>query len=264
MSVRARFKLPREHGAWAMLYVPFAVGTVVAKTVSLRQLLLLLSVTFVFIARESLLTWWRACNRQREDVEARRFMIGYLALAGLLGAPLVFFYQLYWLAALGLGTMLLLVANGQQAVRRKDRTIVGELMAIAGLTMTAPAAYYTSRRAFDEVALWLWLLCAFYFVSSVFYVKLRVNTINPRNEEGRKKSRLRCAAYHGFLLGALVVLVLTGSLNLFALAAFLPVIIRSFWRVARPVHRVNLRRVGWLEVIYSMVFLIFTTLTFRL
>jgi hypothetical protein len=137
------------------------------------------------------------------------------------------------------------------------------MMAIAGLALTAPASYYVARGAFDATALWLWALCALYFASSVFYVKLRVNTINPRKEEARRESWRSCALYHTFLVTALSILALTGSLNLFALAAFLPVIARSFWRLASPVRKINLRRVGWLEVVYSIVFLIFTTLTFR-
>ena len=29
MSLRSKLKLPREHGAWAMLYVPFVLGVAV-------------------------------------------------------------------------------------------------------------------------------------------------------------------------------------------------------------------------------------------
>jgi len=263
MTLRARLKLPKEHGAWAMLYVSFALGAIVSASPSFRLLLLLFSVTFFFIGREPFLMWYRARNRGRQDYEARRLAIGYFALAGLASMPLVFFYHLYWLAAVGLATILLLAVNAYQALRHVDRTIGGEIIGIAGLTLTAPAAYYVSRGAFEATALWLWLLCVLYFASSVFYVKLRINTINPRREAARKQASWRCVAYHTFLLAALLALMLSGSLNLFALAAFSPVILRSFWQLASPVQQVNLRRLGWLEVIYSIVFLILTAQTFR-
>jgi len=190
-------------------------------------------------------------------------MLSYLALAGLFGAPLLLVYHLYWFFALALGALMLLAINARQAVRHQDRTIGGEMMAIAGLTITAPAAYYAARGTFDATGLALWILCALYFSSSVFYVKLRVSTINPRlNEAGRQPWR-RCAFFHAFLLTSLLILSLTGRINLFALAAFSPVLARSFWHLARPVRRINLRRVGWLEIVYSVVFLIFTALTFR-
>jgi hypothetical protein len=257
-------KLPKEHGAWAMLYVPFAVGALVAWSAPLRLLLLAVSVTFVFIARESLLIWWRARGRGRQNDEALRFTVSYLALAGVFGAPLLLVYHLYWFIAMGLAALVLLAINARQAVRREDRTIGGEMMAIAGLTLTAPAAFYAARGAFDVDALWLWVLCAVYFASSVFYVKLRVNTISPRMNEARRQAWWRCAFYHAFLLASLLVLALTGNLNLFAFAAFAPVLTRSFWYLARPERRINLRRVGWLEMVYSLVFLVFTTLNFRL
>lgn len=264
MNTRTRLRLPKEHGAWAMLYMPFAVGVLVAGSVSLRLLFLALSVTLVFMARESLLVWWRARSRGHEDRAARRLMVSYLALGALFGAPMVFVYQFYWLAAFGAVTLILLAVNSRQAVRRAERTIGGEVIAIAGLTLTAPAAHYVARGELEATALWLWALCALYFASSVFYVKLRVNTINPRREEARRQFWLRCVLYHSFLLAGLLTLALTGSLNAFALAAFSPVLARSFWHLARPVRQVNLRRVGLHEVIYSVVFLIFMTLTFRL
>ena len=111
------------------------------------------------------------------------------------------------------------------------------------------------------MALWLWALCALYFASSVFYVKLRVYWLNRRKEQARRQARFRCALYHAFLLAALLVLAVTGSLNLFALVAFAPVLARSFWQLIKPATRLNLRRIGVLEIIYSVVFLIFITLS---
>lgn len=264
MSKRSLLKLPREHGAWAMLYVPLAVGALVAWGSPLRLLLLTLSVTFVFVARESLQIWFRARSRGQQNHEAFRYSLSYLAAAGAFGAPLLLFYQMYWFIAMAFLALALLAINAWQAVRREDRTIGSEMMAIAGLTMTAPAAFYAGRGAFELTALWLWALCAVYFASSVFYVKLRVSTINPRLDSARRQTWRRCALYHASLLASLLVLALTGGLDLFAFAAFAPVLARSFWYLARPVRRINLKRAGLLEIAYSLVFLVFTTLNFRL
>lgn len=263
MNRRSSLRLPREHGAWAMLYVPLVVGALVAWSFSPRLLLLTMSVTFVFTARASLVALLRSRNRGRKDEQACRLTIAYLALAALFGAPLVFFSHFYWLVPLAIVTAILLTVNARNAVRGEDRTVPGEMVAVAGLTLTAPAAYYISRGALNGTAIWLWALCALYFASSVFYVKLRVTTINPRKEEARRRCWKRCALYHVLLFLSLVLLAMTCNLNLFALAAFAPVLIRSFWYLANPVRKSNLQRVGWLEMTYSIVFLIFITLTFR-
>ena len=246
-----------------MLYVPFAIGALVGWGSPLRLLLLALSVTFVFVARESVLTWWRARTRGRWDQEAFLFSAVYLFFGVVFGMPLLLIYRLSWFIAIGSIAAISLALNSWQAVRREDRTVNGEMMAIAALTLTAPASFYAARGAFDATALWLWALCAAYFASSVFYVKFRVSTINPRSDHVRLQSRRRCALYHGFLLVLLLVLTLTGDLSAVACTAFVPILTRSFWHLAKPVQKINLRRVGLLEMAYSLVFLIFTTLNFR-
>src|SRR4051794_24340281 len=123
MRIRKSLSLPKEHGAWAMLYVPFVIGTLVAAKFSWRVALLALSVTFLFIARESLLAWWRGRSRGQGLVEARQMMMVYMALAAVFGAPLILFYKLFWLVPLAVATLGLLFLNAQQAIRREDRSI---------------------------------------------------------------------------------------------------------------------------------------------
>jgi hypothetical protein len=246
-----------------MLYVPFVVGASVGANISLPLILLLLSSTFLFIARESLLVCARARSRGQRIREAESTLLIYAALAVISGAPLALFYHLYILVPAGALAALLLVVNAQQAVRREDRTVLGEGMAILGLTMTAPMAYVAARLAWDVTALYLWALCALYFTSSIFYVKLRVYSIAKRKQDERRKTWWRCAVYHISLLALLVAGMLLDHLSLFALVAFAPVLTRSFWHLAKPASQINLKRVGWTEMVYSLVFLIFITLTFR-
>jgi hypothetical protein len=246
-----------------MLYVPFVAGALVAWTFSWRVVVLVLAVTFLFIARESLLAWWRARRRKQNNTQAGRVALLYLTTAAAFALPLILVGQLWGLVPLGIAAALVLAANAEQAVRREDRTVSGEALAVLGLTMTAPAAHYTAWGAWHAEALWLWLLCALYFASSIFYVKLRVHAANPRKEEARRMAWRHCASYHAFLFIGLTVLAVTGSLNLFALIAFAPVLGRSFWYLFKPSTQLNLKRIGVLEIVYSVVFLVFLTLTFR-
>ena len=263
MRLRVILKLPREHGAWAMLYVPLVSGLLVARAFPMRVLLFVLSATFLFIARESSVVWWRAHRRGGSQVEALERLLIYLVLAGLSIAPLLFIGRLYLLAPLGAGALLLLAINAEQAARREDRTISGEILAIAGLTMTAPAAHYVAVGELQTDAFWLWSLSALYFVSSVFYVKLRVNAINPRRQNERKRAWRRCASYHLFLLVALLLLLASDRLSFFAVAAFAPAITRASWSLGIRPGGLEVKRLGVLEIMYSFVFLVFITLAFR-
>lgn len=263
MKLSAGLRLPREHGAWAMLYIPFVIGVAVAGKITWAVGLLLLAASALFVSRESLRVWWRARERKRDSGNSRTLLLIYLTLALCCGLPLILLAKLFWLIPLGLTGGALLMINGRQSADLEDRSIHSELLAIAGMTMTAPAAYYTASGKWDARAFQLWALSALFFASSVFYIKLRVLNLNPRRAGQRQKVQQHCLLYHSFLLIALMTLFLTGSLSLFALIAFAPILARAFQGLLRPVPQLNLKRAGMLELMYSLVFLIFITLTFR-
>jgi hypothetical protein len=246
-----------------MLYTPFVLGVAVAGRVNLPTLLLLLSTTAAFISRESLLVYWRARARGREAAESGRMLSLYVALAAAFGSPLVFASKLFWLIPLGLVGAALLLINGVQATRMEERATVSEVMAIGGLTMTAPAAYYTASGRWEITAFWLWLLSALYMASSVFYIKLRVYRLNTRKQAEQRQALRSCAFYHSFLIIALPTLIFAAGLSLFAVIAFAPALARTFWGMFAPKTKVNLTRAGILEIAYSLVFLVCAALGFR-
>lgn len=266
MKLRTAMKLPKEHGAWAMFYVPFLLGVLVAGRLSLPVLWLLLATTALFIARESLLVWWRARARGRQtptSIQAGRLLLLYFAVAAICGAPLILVYEFYWLLLPALLGAALLAINGKQATQFEDRSVQGEVMAIAGLTMTAPAAYCVAHGQWSQTAWWLWAISAAYFASSVFYVKLRVTSLHAKQPDDKRRARWQCIGYHAFLLVSLLALAVTRSLPLFVLIAFAPVLGRTVWGLLKPAESLNLKRIGVTEIVYSVIFLIFTTLTFR-
>lgn len=263
MSLRSELKLPREHGAWAMLYVPYVLGVSAAWRVWPPVLLLLLAMTALFISRESLLVWIRARRRGGAAKDAGKMLIIYLATAAICGLPLILVWRLYWLTPIAACGVVLLLFNGAQAAQLEERSIANELLAICGLTLTAPAGYYVARGVWDGTAIWLWLLCILYFASSVFYIKLRIYRLNPRKQAEQRRLRQSCAFYHSFLLLGLLGMFAIGDLPLFSVIAFAPILARAFWSLFKPAGQVNLKRAGILEIVYAVVFLILVALSFR-
>ena len=96
------------------------------------------------------------------------------------------------------------------------------------------------------------MLSLSYFASSVFYVKLCVTGVHARRPD------------HGCLLTALSVLSITSSLSRFVLRAFTPALVRTFWSLLKPAPSLNLKRIGITEIVYALIFLLFTTLTCRM
>ena len=107
------------------------------------------------------------------------------------------------------------------------------------------------------------ILSAAYFASSVFYIKLRVTGLHAKKPDDKRRARWQCVGYHGFLLVSLLALAITRSLPLFLLIAFAPVLARTAWSLLKPSKQLNLKRIGIAEIIYSLIFLIFTAVTLR-
>jgi hypothetical protein len=251
-----KLRLPREHGSWGMFYVPFALGWFAAGRGTWPVLALLLASSAVFLSRESLLFWWRARHYGRDDDGAGRALVVYAAVAVLFGLPLIAASGLYGLLGLGALGLAALVGTAELTVRRQGRSAATEFLAIAMSSLNAPSAYYVATGRWADEAVWLWVLCTLYFASSIFYVKLRVQDAHGKRAGDVVRARRRCAAYHSALLIALGTLVFTRSLPLFVFIAFLPVLARAFAQVLLPSRELNLRRIGWLEVSWSLIFLV--------
>jgi hypothetical protein len=212
--------MPREHGAWGILLIPFATAVGVAGAWNLPVTLLLGSVLCFYIARTSFLK------------QNYRWTAILLAGSAACVLPLLIVWKLWWLAAFG-------VVAAPLAFRKTERSVAMQLLAVAGLTMTAPAAWYAAT---SKLEYRLWLLNALYFAGGVFYVKMHIAAAISRKPAGR----LPVVIYYGALTGLLA----WWPVGL----AFLPVIVRAFVGAARVSPVLRIKRLGWTEVAYSIVF----------
>ncbi len=256
-------KTPKEHGAWAMLYVSFALGALVAWRLSLATLWALVATTALFFARETLWRLRRARRQRRPAGDLLRSLGIELGAVALCGALLLWRERLLGFLPLGAAGVLLLVFNLARTEQREARSVVAELVAFAGFAMAAPAAHYATRGAWESLALWLWALCWLYFISSVFHVKATVLAVQPQRRAAFVRMRTVSAVYHGVLALLLGGLVAMQRLPPLVLVAYAPLLVRSFGSMLRRPARLDLRRLGWLEIAYSLVFLFCVTLAFH-
>ncbi|MBI4305336.1 MAG: YwiC-like family protein, partial [Chloroflexi bacterium] len=238
---RRRIVIPREHGAWAMLLVPFVIGTAVGPGFGWQSLLFLISMLAFFAARYPLtllVKRTRANGRAERRGELLAWMLAYGGVGLVAGAPLVFYYGRILLVPLAIVFALLVLVQLYLGTRRLDRTAQGELFAIAGLSLAAPAAYYAGGLPLDANAAWLWLLSFLYSASSVFYVKMKVRhratatiswPLRRRLEIGRGS-----AIYQALLVTVVVCLAILGYLPALAPLAFLPLTAKVMDGILRP------------------------------
>ena len=246
-----------------MLYAPLLIGVLVAGRFTPAVAFLVLSATFFFIARESLISWWRSARRSSSNPGAGLTAAVYLGLALSFATPLIVVYRLWWLIPMALAAGVLVAINAEQSVRRLDRTIGGELLAIIGLTSSGFAAHYTAVTRMEVNAVWLWFSCVLYFTSSIFYVRLRVYSAHPKKSAAAAEIRGQCALYHAAMLLSVVAMWLVFGLSELLLLAFVPILVRSGWHLISPANRLSLRRIGVLEIAYSITFVLLITLALR-
>jgi hypothetical protein len=120
--------------------------------------------------------------------------------------------------------------------------------------LTAPGAYYVVTGTFDPFCLLLWGLNIVYFTSSIFYVKMRVSRFAKKKDAQRLT--WQCVSYHALLAAGLGALLLVNWITGVVALAFLPILIRAFAGIKAEKGKLNLKRIGIAESIYTLLFVV--------
>ncbi|MCS7026842.1 MAG: YwiC-like family protein [Bryobacteraceae bacterium] len=250
--------LPREHGAWGMLLIPFAAACLLAGRWTSDLLVALLAVLVVFVLRQPLIVvgrqrWvWR--DPRPETELARRDLLWEIPL--LAGCGL-------WLAV-SLPLIPLLLLGGMAAgltgiavwmtLHNRQRSLWLQLASAFGLGSSALLVSLVSTHQFETWAWWLWIFCSLHSLSGVLTVHARLDQMasarNPRLQEQARRMRwgAAAAALAQLALGAAVAganwpyaipFVFSGLLHLVEL-----------WRIHKPEP---LKRVGFRALAISLL-----------
>jgi hypothetical protein len=235
--------VPDQHGAWAMLLLPFAAGTWLAGPAWAH--LPLFGLWFVgYLAFYALGRWLRSRRRSSASRPLVVYALATLpfAAATLLVTPAL----LRWVPAY----VPLLAASVWLTARGRERSLANDAATVVAATLMAAVAYDAGNGT-DWSALWLvtGVLLA-YFLGTVLYVKTMIR------ERGRRGYVVASVAYHlGGTVGA-SALAATGRSTWWLPAVWLVLVARAVagplvtTRRARPVRPVV---VGVGEIVASLV-----------
>lgn len=250
--------IPHEHGAWAMLYAPLLITVVVLGRYELSVWLFLIATTAIFLAHEPLAVLVKLNPKRPSSPqvfrESKWWLAIYSAIATAATLPLLLLYQRWLLAPFGVVLLVLLSAHIYLASRREERSIGGEFLGVISLTLTAPGAYYVVTGSIDSFCLLLWILNIVYFTSSIFYVKMRVSRFAKKKDANALT--WQCVMYHVLLTISIGLLVKTNWITGIAALAFIPLIIRTFVGIKEERGKLNLKRIGIAESVYTLLFVI--------
>ncbi len=259
--------LPPEHGSWVMLYAPLLLALISNRIFVIGPAwLMLMAVTGLFLARNATVMAMR--GRRKPGVVFWLVVYCALFLAG--AAPLLLDYKRFNLLPIGLVAAALYCAHTGlcrlPSAKRLDRTIFGEFLGVAALTLTAPAARVAVIGRLDWTAALLWISAILYFTSSIFTVKMMLSAAKHRGGIDRG-ARWRLGRNHLLYHAVLTLIIFAygmkvgGTAGLLIVAAYLPLLIRALSRWYGLSNRLPaLKRIGWMEAAYTAWYILFFTI----
>lgn len=260
-SRRHALAIPREHGAWGILLVPLASGAAVGLWDGGRGLPLVpltIAALALFWLRTPVESWLGTSPMRAQPGDERR-LVGRVvgALTAIAAAALL---CLFWGGRnrdlLWVGGAAALAFGAQALLKKKWRSLrmAAQMIGAAGLTATAPAAYYLATGRLDATAGSLWAANLLFAVNQIHFVQLRIHAAKLVEPAERSEAGHSFLLAQGLLMVLLAAACVTGWFSWYMALAFVPALVRGFaWFVSNG-GPLAVRRLGWTELALAASF----------
>lgn len=260
--------LPREHGAWGILLVPFLTAAAIADRFSPAVPVGLATVLLAFLARSPLELLFVPHARGRPPGLRRKSVRWQAAICSLAAAGaaslLVTVWGFYWILPLAVVALMVFGLRLRSVWRGTDRSWLSELAATAGLTLSALVGWVASTGRVDQTGILVWLLNWVFFSSGMLYVKSRIRAQMAQHHPEVGDPRGFMVAFHLAVMVFVLALVSFRWASPLVVVPFAVAALRANWGFSQAGQGLPLRRLGWSEVALSLLFAGFLTLGFRL
>ena len=253
--------IPREHGAWGMLFIPLLTGAVVAggAGVNFETLALFVIAALSLFWLRTPVEAWLGTSPTKAQSQQERSTVAKVSVA--IAAVEIVAVAALLLAGYSRGLLIIgMVAAAAFAIRpavkklgRRGR-MPAQLIGAIGLTSTAAGAYYVSTGKLDQIALALWLANWLFAGDQVHFVQVRIHS--SRAATVNEKLRLGYVFFAGQVVLLAVVLVLSG-LHVFptlAVLAFVPALLRATVWFVRGRPPLDVHKLGFSELAQALIF----------
>jgi hypothetical protein len=253
--------IPREHGAWGMLFVPLLTGAVVASGTKVNfgpLALFVIAALSLFWLRTPIEAWLgtSAIKAQSQQERSTVVKVSVAIAAVAIAAVTALLLAGYSRGLLIIGTVAAVAFAIQAAVKKLGRPgrMPAQVIGAIGLTSTAAGAYYVSTGKLDQIAIALWLANWLLAGDQVHFVQVRIHS--SRAATVNQKLRQGYVFFAGQVVLLAVVLVLCG-LHVFpklAVLAFIPVLLRGTVWFVRGREPLDVHKLGFSELAQALIF----------
>lgn len=264
--------IPREHGAWAIFLVPFLTGALIREKPGLPTLLLLICIISLYLLRGCVELYFSKQYKEKERIQNFNSFYFYtfsISLMFIITTTLLIFYFQFWnLLFLGILAFFLFSLYYLFLFSKQNSRINQELIVLFGLTLTAPAAYYVTTGKWDKTILLLWILNIIFFQLGLLYVH---NKIALHKKQKLIVNLWNKLLFSKILIGSWCISVITLYYIIYAnlvrpvyFILLLPITIHIFAGTFLNKKKLNIRRMGYLQVGQGISFLIILIYLFRM
>lgn len=228
--------IPKQHGAWAMLVIPFTLSMMAGGS-TFWHIPLFIGWLFLYLATYPL----SMLMRKKKKKNYQKWAIIYSAIALLCLLPLLFVQAklLYF----GLAMIPFFFINMYFAKQNKERAFTNDVIAILVFCLGGLASYFLGANALTKEAWILFIYSFIYFLGVTFYVKAMIR------EKKNMKYKYYSWGYH--LLLPFIALSLGAG---WGTVGYVPSVFRAWYLYGK---KVTIMQVGVIEIINSILFFIF-------
>lgn len=241
--------VPKQHGAWAMMIVPFLLGLIKAfqaNAVGWAHVALFAFWMLGYFTFNSASGWLKAAKRQRPRYVKPLLIYGAAsAVLGIAVLLLVGLRPLPWVLAF----LPLVLPALWLAGQRKERATVGGFLTIAAASLMVPVARYlypSDTSDWPRVVAAAVLVFA-YFFGTVLFVKTNIR------ERGSRAYLVASITYHSAIVVLAAVLALLGLAGWWWTPILVVALVRA---IVVPPMRIRPLQLGIIEIVISSAILL--------
>ncbi|MGY3718205.1 YwiC-like family protein [Sutcliffiella cohnii] len=232
--------LPKQHGAWAMLLIPFLLSAFIGNA-SILHIPLFLGWLLLYLSTYPFLM---AIKKKKPSLHWKWFF--YYAFPALLFLIIVLYYH-FPLFYFGVSLIPFFLINIYFARQKNERALLNDISAIIVFCIAGLASYHVGVESIDRTAWLLFMFNFLFFVGSTFYVKTMIR------EKNNRKYLFISWGYH--------IIAVVGMLfiNPLLIIAFIPSLFRAFYFYGKSL---SIMKLGIYEIINSALFFFTILLVF--
>lgn len=227
--------MPKQHGAWAMLIIPFWLG-VVASNFMWQHIPFFIGWLLLYLATYPMLLLFKG----KKIPFYRKWTLIYLVPAFLL--LLVPLWTRPTIAIFGFAMIPFFAINAYYSSKKNDRALLNDFSAIFAFGIAGLASGYLPNGTINFETTLSFIASVLFFVGSTFYVKTMIR------EKSNPVYKYISWSYH------VIVPAVFAAMGYWLISiAFIPSLVRAIYFYGKPY---SMKKVGILEIVNAVIFFI--------